>query len=126
MSEAVPMIMMVMINIRDGVPLTKESEAGRVTVLVRSASPMVPNTELGEIGAGRLTAKTMREQSHEDYVPFTAKVWELKGFSSNMGRSKYERNMGRSKYKRRRWKWRGNYAGEGEHLMAARQGDSWC
>ena len=71
----------------------------------------------GEIGASRLTAKTMREQSHEDYVPFTAKVWELKGFSSNMGRSKYER---------RRWKWRGNYAGEGEHLMAARQGDSWC
>ena len=78
---------------------------------------MVPNTELGEIGAGRLTAKTMREQSHEDYVPFTAKVWALKGFCSNMGRSKYER---------RRWKWRGNYAGEGEHLMAARQGDSWC
>ena len=39
------MIMMVMINIRDGVPLTKESEADRVTVLVRSASPMVPNTE---------------------------------------------------------------------------------
>ena len=38
------MIMMVMINIRDGVPLTKESEADRVTVLV-SASPMVPNTE---------------------------------------------------------------------------------
>ena len=77
----------------------------------------------------------MREQSHEDYAPFTAKVWALKGFCSNMGRSKYERkmgkskyerNMGRSKYERRRWKWRGNYAGEGEHLMAARQGDSWC
>ena len=77
----------------------------------------VPNTE-DRRDRSRLTTKTMRAQSHEDYVPFTAKVWALKGFCSNMGRSKYERG--------RRWKWRGNYAGEGEHLMAARQGDSWC
>ena len=96
-------------------PFLRARGRGTVTVLV-SASPRVPNTE-DRRDRSRLTAKTMRAQSHEDYVPFTAKVWALKGFCSNMGRSKYER---------RRWKWRGNYAGEGEHLMAARQGDSWC